>query len=171
MKQSFTAFLLLGAILLTAACASVLNPPVIEESITSDAVFTITDNKGEEVYIGDTPAGTRLTANSGWFSNASYQVKFEKERFSTNTVHIEFKEDGWYFGNTPFGGVVGLLIVDKTTGAMYQLEEDFLNENLLISTASAEKEELRVFEMNGIPSEWKNHLLSLNRQNNAYLTH
>jgi hypothetical protein len=172
MKQKFTVTLFAVAVFCISGCADHVskgNYPVSINSIPAVADFTITDKKGEIVYIGDTPAGINLTANSGWFSKTSYQVKFEKERINTNTVSIEFKQNGWYFGNTHFGGVVGLLIVDKATGAMYQLEEDFLNENLLITTASAEKEELRVFEINVIPSEWKKHLLSLDRQMNAYL--
>ena len=29
---------------------------------------------------------------------------------------------GWYFGNLVFGGLIGMLIVDPLTGAMYNLE-------------------------------------------------
>ena len=163
MGQTFTAYLLIGAMFLTGACSSLVNTPITLESIPTDATITITDKSGVEVYKGNTPAETNLMASSGWFSKTSYQVKFEKEGFDSKTVPVEFKPDGWYFGNTLFGGVVGLLIVDKATGAMFKLDKAFLNETLIISTSSADKEELRVFEMNEIPLEWKNHLLSLDR--------
>lgn len=162
MKQAFIAFLLSGAILLVASCASVVNTITVE-STPSDALITITDQKGVEVYNGNTPAEMSLDARSSWFSKASYQVKFEKKGYDIKTVPLEFRSDGWYYGKTQFGEIVALLIVDNATGEMFKLDKSFLNEALIITTARAEKEELRVFEMNEIPLEWKKHLLSLDR--------
>ena len=31
--------------------------------------------------------------------------------------------DGWYIGNILFGGLIGMLIVDPATGAMYNLPD------------------------------------------------
>lgn len=31
--------------------------------------------------------------------------------------------DGWYFGNIVFGGLLGILVIDPYTGAMYRLPE------------------------------------------------
>ena len=32
--------------------------------------------------------------------------------------------NGWYIGNVVFGGLIGLLIVDPETGAMWRLDEN-----------------------------------------------
>jgi hypothetical protein len=32
----------------------------------------------------------------------------------------------WYFGNILLGGVIGMLVVDPLTGAMYSLDEDYV---------------------------------------------
>lgn len=74
---------------------------------------------------------------------------------------MEFKIDGWYFGNILLGGLFGMLIVDPATGAMYKLETEFLNETLVQSTASVQKEELKVYVLNEIPAEWSNHLVEI----------
>ena len=41
-------------------------------------------------------------------------------------VQIQGKLDGWYFGNLLFGGLIGMVIVDPITGAMYRLEKSYI---------------------------------------------
>jgi hypothetical protein len=67
-------------------------------------------------------------------------VTYTKNGYDTKTVPVEFKLDGWYFGNILLGGLIGMLIIDPATGAMYKLETEFLNETLVQSTASVQKE-------------------------------
>jgi hypothetical protein len=83
--------------------------------------------------------------------------------YDNKTVPVQFKLDGWYFGNILLGGVIGMLIIDPATGAMYKLDTEFLNETLSVSTASTNKEELKVLEINEIPSEWTNHLVMIEK--------
>ena len=33
--------------------------------------------------------------------------------------------DGWYIGNIIFGGLLGILIIDPATGAMWRLDDSF----------------------------------------------
>ncbi|MEX2592099.1 MAG: hypothetical protein WD426_04945 [Anditalea sp.] len=164
MKQNFTAILLSGAILFLSSCAgnvSKSNIPVSINSMPSVANLTIIDKKGMEVYKGNTPSAMKLKDRAGFLSKDSYQVTFEKEGYDTKTIPVEFKLDGWYFGNILFGGDIGLLIVDPVNGAMYKLEPAFYKEKLILTTASIEKEEFKIFGINEIPSEWKRHLVSL----------
>jgi hypothetical protein len=37
---------------------------------------------------------------------------------------------GWYIGNILFGGLIGMLVVDPQTGAMYRLEPKSLDATL-----------------------------------------
>lgn len=53
-----------------------------------------------------------------------------------------------------------MLIIDPATGAMYKIETEFLNETLLPAKTTASNE-LRVYNIGEIPSEWKKHLVSL----------
>jgi hypothetical protein len=151
-------------IFLFSSCATILSKssyPISINSAPSEAKIVIKDKKGIEIFSGQTPAAMKLDAGSGFFGKARYQVTFTKNGYNTKTVPIEFKLDGWYFGNILLGGLIGMLIVDPATGAMYKLETEFLNETLVQSTASVQNEELKVYALNEIPTEWKNNLVKV----------
>jgi hypothetical protein len=40
-----------------------------------------------------------------------------------NSYPITSKIDGWYFANIVFGGLIGMVIVDPATGAMFKLPD------------------------------------------------
>ena len=161
MKNRVLAFVVASTLLLN-SCASIVsksNYPISINSTPSDAKISITNKKGIEIYKGTTPANLKLKSGAGYFSKASYQVKFEKDGYETKIVPINFKLDGWYIGNIIFGGVIGFLIVDPATGAMYKLDTEFVNETLVKSTSTTENEELKIYTFNEIPSDWKEHLV------------
>ena len=146
---------------LFSSCASIVSKgsyPISINSAPSEAKIVIKDKKGIEIFSGQTPATLKLKAGSGFFGKARYQVTFSKNGYDTKTVPVEFKLDGWYFGNLLIGGLIGMLIVDPATGAMYKLETEFLNETLAKATASTQEQGLQVYDLNEIPVAWKSHL-------------
>jgi len=64
-----------------------------------------------------------LDTSNGFFSKAKYQVEASKAGYETSTTQISAGVNGWYFGNILFGGLIGMLIVDPATGAMWKLED------------------------------------------------
>lgn len=143
------------------SCASIVSKssyPISINSAPSEAQIVIKDKKGIEIFSGQTPSTLKLKSGSGFFGKARYQVTFSKAGFQSKTVPVEFKLDGWYFGNLLLGGFIGMLIVDPATGAMYKLDTEFLNETLipLNPTSSAE---LKFYDINEIPTDWKKHLV------------
>ena len=161
------ALLLSGIIILGSSCASIVSKskyPITINSRPSDAKITITDKKGVTVFSGLTPAMLKLDAGAGFFSKARYQVTFEKDGYVSRTVPVNFKLDGWYFGNILFGGLIGLLIVDPATGAMYKIDTEFLDETLEKENGgvSTKANELRILDINDIPAEWKEKLVAIN---------
>lgn len=91
------------------------------KSVPDSSQITITNKLGEKVHVGQTPATVTLKKGAGYFKPESYKVAFTKEGYQTTTVEVNSKLSGWYFGNIIFGGLIGLLIVDPITGAMYSL--------------------------------------------------
>jgi hypothetical protein len=153
-------------VLLLTGCASIVSKsswPITINSTPSEAKISIKDKKGIEIYTGSTPATLKLKSGAGFFSKARYQVTLEKVGFDKKVVPVEFKLNGWYFGNIIFGGPLGLLIIDPATGAMFKLETEFLNETLTKSTASIDTKELKLLDINKIPTEWKNHLILVSK--------
>lgn len=155
-------FLTIPAILLLTGCASIVSKsswPITINSFPSEAKISIKDKKGIEIYTGNTPATLKLKSGAGFFSKARYQVTFEKVGYDKKVVRVEFKLNGWYFGNIIFGGPLGLLIIDPATGAMFKLETEYLNETLAKSVAKVDTKELKLLDINNIPAEWRNHLV------------
>ena len=155
--------MLLSAFLLS-SCASIVSKskyPVTINSAPSEARIVIKDKKGVEVYSGQTPATIELKSGAGFFSKARYQVTFSKQGYQERTVPIESSLDGWFFGNILFGGPLGLLIIDPATGAMYKLDNQYLNETLMPLNANINSEGLTIYAYNDIPEEWKENLIEI----------
>lgn len=158
-----TASVFFATILILTSCASIVSKstyPLTINSTPNNASISITDSKGQEIFLGNTPAVVKLKAGSGFFSRAEYQVKFSSPGYEDRVVPVLFKLDGWYFGNIILGGVIGMLIVDPATGAMWKMETEFLNETLNSNTDSLNAE-MKILNINQIPENWKEHLVAL----------
>jgi hypothetical protein len=156
--------IVMASVFLFSSCASIVSKstyPLSINSSPSNTKVSITDKKGKEIYLGNTPANVKLKAGAGFFSKAEYQVKFSSPGYDDKIVPITFKLDGWYFGNLLLGGVLGMLIIDPATGAMWKIETEFLNETLSKSTASIDPE-MKIMNINEIPENWKTHLVRVN---------
>ena len=159
-----TTVLFMAAVFLFSSCASIVSKgtyPLTINSSPSNARVNITDKKGYEIFAGNTPAVARLKAGNGFFSKAEYQVKISTPGHDTQIIPVTFSLDGWYFGNILFGGLIGMLIVDPATGAMWKIDREFINVTLSQSTSSLTPE-MRIFDINEIPEDWKEQLVKLN---------
>ncbi len=165
LKNTVVIVLSISFLFLT-SCASIVSKssyPITINSSPSEAKVVITDKNGLQIFAGNTPATLSLKSGSGFFGKARYQIKLTKKGYESKIIPIESSLDGWYFGNILFGGLIGMLIVDPATGAMYKLDTQFINETLikLNTTSSLERKELKVYTLNEIPKEWKNHLVEV----------
>ena len=95
-----------------------------------------------------TPATFRLPAKAGFFSREKYTFEFEKKGYLPASSSLNGKLDAWYFGNIVFGGLIGVLIVDPATGAMWKLDDRVVatlspdpNYDLEKASSTAEKSE------------------------------
>lgn len=112
--------------LLMAGCASIVGDskyPVNVSSTPSGANFTITNKDGVVVHNGATPNTVTLPSGRGYFKGESYTITFKKEGYADTSTTLDTSMSGWYWGNILLGGLIGMLIVDPMTGAMYKLPE------------------------------------------------
>ncbi len=161
--------LILSAVVATAVgisgCASIISDssyPVTINSSPDGASFRIVNTKnGMDVMKGETPATISLGSSSGYFSRATYSVEFDKPGYNSQSFVLESSIDGWYFGNILLGGLIGMLIVDPATGAMWKLDE-----SMLVSLSKKEVEEgedtLSIMELDQVPAELRDELVPLN---------
>jgi hypothetical protein len=66
---------------------------------------------------------------------------------------VDSRINGWYVGNIVFGGIIGSLIVDPLTGAMWALESEQVNGSLAETVASNERlsPQLRIVAIDSVP--------------------
>jgi hypothetical protein len=97
----------------------------IESTGTSVAEFTITDGDGKQVAAGRAPMSVKLPAGTHYFQPERYTVHYSKKGYLPTFQTIDTSLNPWYFGNIIFGGIiVGMIIVDPLTGAMWSLEDE-----------------------------------------------
>ena len=156
MKLFLTTVCLTTALTMT-GCASIFSgttQTLTFKSVPDTANITITNKLGEKIHTGSTPATVTLKRGNGYFKPAGYQVTFSKEGFQTKTVQVKATVNGWYLANIIFGGLVGFLIVDPATGAMYTLSPSDINTVLdaaQLSTTKKEHQSLTVMLVQDIP--------------------
>lgn len=125
--KTSTLTLVAGTLALVASgCASIVsesNYPVRIDSYPQGATFAVRNENFDIVCTGTTPKTVFLESDSGFFKKAKYNIFFSLDGRENTTVDFNASIDPWYFGNILFGGLVGMLIVDPATGAMWELEK------------------------------------------------
>lgn len=159
MMRIINAFVLVTlSLFLLSGCASIVSKskyPVIISSNPEGADITIANGIGRTVYSGKTPTTVTLKAGAGYFKGENYTVTFKREGYATHSAQIERGLDGWYIaGNIFIGGLLGWLVVDPITGAMWTLKD--LHVNLKPEESDFQKEGLHIVTVDEVP----NHLRS-----------
>jgi len=132
MKTLRTATIII-ALMLNTGCASIVSKSKYPVSITTEptaAKIEIKDQDGIVRFAGTSPATAILDSGNGYFTRARYTVTASKDGYNSSTFPLQNSIDGWYWGNILFGGLIGLLIVDPITGAMFQIDSPAANMSL-----------------------------------------
>ncbi|WP_346838356.1 hypothetical protein [Microbulbifer sp. SAOS-129_SWC] len=161
MIKKFTLGVVAAGVLLASGCASILSDstyPVTINSTPTGANYTITNEAGLDVQSGVTPDTVTLSASDGFFSSASYTVKYQMAGYNEKSFQLKAGIDGWYLGNILLGGVLGMLIVDPATGAMWKLPNS-ASASLQPMTASTALNSLTIASIDQVPEELKSQLV------------
>lgn len=134
---------------LLVSCATIMgksSPETLNvRSTPEQASVIITDEGGTKIFEGKTPTTVALEKKKGYFRGKKYNVKIAKPGYSEQTIAVDTKLNGWYIGgNLIFGGLIGWLIVDPATGAMWTLDTNELNVTLEGSKQSKQMETQQV---------------------------
>lgn len=146
---SATSALLLCSLLLC-SCATIVTKsvyPIAVNSAPDGAQITIRNSAGTIIYVGETPAVVQLKSAAGYMSRAEYQIEIKKDGYRTQIHTVSGSLDGWYIANILLGGLVGMLVVDPASGAMYKIKDQQIDARLApLSTA-----DLVVYDINNLP--------------------
>ena len=148
------------------SCASIVSKsdyPVSLSSSPEGASVKVLDHNGQQVFSGTTPTTVTLNAKKGFFSGATYQVIFSKSGHDQTSAQIRAGIDGWYFGNLLFGGLIGMLIVDPATGAMWKLDEKaFSSLPRKLSQNLSNSQSLHIALLEDVPKNYRSNLVKIN---------
>lgn len=110
------------------------------------------------MHEGITPSNITLSAGAGFFDGETYIFKLKKEGYFDNTYVLESTVDGWYFGNILFRGLIGLLVVDPATGAMFSLSEEV---HVELSESVTASDSLDVISIETLTEQQRNKLVRI----------
>lgn len=151
-----------------AGCATIMGKSTPEtlniRSTPDQARVIITDESGTKIFEGNTPTSLPLEKKKSYFSGKKYDVRISKEGFEEQTVTVDTKVGGWYIANVLFGGLIGLLIVDPATGAMWTLDTNEINTsfNALKQGALTESSNTSsIVLLQDVPSELRNKMVKI----------
>lgn len=159
----------LAALTTLVGCATIMGKSAPEtlniRSTPDQASVIITDEMGTKVFEGKTPTTLPLEKRKGYFSGKKYDVRILKEGFEEQIVTVDTKVGGWYIGNVLFGGLIGLLIVDPATGAMWTLDTNEVNVsfNALKQGALTESTNTSIVLLQDVPSELRSKMVEISR--------
>ena len=154
MKPSIQLQFVFISIFFLSSCASIVSTEIYPfgiSSIPKNADVIVKDQFGDVIFQGNTPTLVQLKTSRGYFKKAFYEVIISMEGYETKILPIEFNLDGWYFGNFLFGGIIGFLIIDPATGAMYKPKKAFINVKLSQTFSKSSIPQLQIIDINEIP--------------------
>jgi hypothetical protein len=164
MKKYIALVVTAGAVVL-AGCASIVSKSEYPVAITSNPIgadFVVKRDNGVPVASGVTPATIVLPASEGYFQPAKYTIEY-KRKGVMQSVPLTAKIDGWYFGNLLFGGIIiGMLIVDPATGAMWRLNDTAVATFQQTADSTSGQRALRIVNIDKVPMKYRGQLLALN---------
>jgi hypothetical protein len=74
---------------------------------------------------------------------------------------VDSRINGWYVGNIVFGGLIGWLIVDPLTGAMWALDAEHVNGTLAERVAMDETSapQFRIVSIESVPESERSRMI------------
>ncbi|MEM7181369.1 MAG: hypothetical protein AAF518_10685 [Spirochaetota bacterium] len=177
-KKKYSFFTTIAVVSLLMNCATIIKGSRQKITITAapevdnaEVVIKDMESGGITIAKGSVPYQTSLKTGSGYFSGASYKVQVTAPGYkkAEGIIDTEIRW-GWYLGgNLIFGGLLGYLVVDPATGAMWSLDpnEDYFNLNLRKSaatTSSVDSNDLNfvVILKKDMPKEFEGKLKRIN---------
>jgi hypothetical protein len=157
MNKSIAVMLTLVPVMYLSACATIVGQSTHAMPVASSpegAIIEITDEKGVEVFKGETPTTVTLEKSDGsYWGGKKYTVRLTKDGFAPQTVDVKAAPNGWYVaGNFVFGGLIGWFIVDPLGGKMYSLAPKEINATLGESTARPGTPALKFVLLQDLPA-------------------
>jgi len=161
MKSLSLSICLILAVFAT-SCATVFNRSTKNVAIHSDPEgmsYEVVSRKGVKVASGSTPATLRLPTHSSYFRGESYVFTFRQGSKIVGQKTLDSSISGWYWGKFLLGGIIGMLVVDPLSGAMWTMPSELYMSGVHASTQPTGS--LKLITLDSVPLEQRSQLISL----------
>tara|TARA_B110000211_G_scaffold37541_1_gene37796 strand:- start:1993 stop:2499 length:507 start_codon:yes stop_codon:yes gene_type:complete len=166
-KRLFSSIIFMSALL--SGCATIVGEPdqlLPIASTPNGASISIIDERGLEVFKGETPTTVTLAKSDGsYWGGKSYKIIISKQGFSSYELPVKASANGWYIGgNLIFGGIIGYFIVDPLNGNMYTLSSKEVNARLTANSAAISKDDqsLSIVLLDDVPDSARARMVKVN---------
>lgn len=152
-----------------AGCATIMgdsSQTIPIASTPSGATISITDERGSEIFKGQTPSIVTLKKSDGsYWGKKTYIISVSKTGFGTQTIPVQASANGWYIaGNIVFGGLIGWFVVDPLNGSMYNLTPESISASLPTNQTNGNKmktDGISVMLIEDVPPELKSKMVQI----------
>ncbi len=131
------------------------------DSTPSKMAYRVIDNSGAVISEGFTPATTTMNRSAGYFRPGKYTIEISKKGRVVGKETVTASLNGWYFGNIVIGGLIGLVIVDPLSGAMYRMPESVVVNTGSIASASEPAQTLQIVDISTLTSQQRSKLVRI----------
>ena len=162
MKLAFAT--LTAASLLLTSCATIVSSrqvPTTIDSTPSKLAYRVIDDNGAVISQGFTPATTTLNRSAGYFRPGKYTIEISKKGKVVGKETVTAGLNGWYFGNIVIGGLIGLVIVDPLSGAMYRMPESVVVSTEAMASSSEPSKTLQIVDISTLTTQQRNKLVRI----------
>ncbi len=158
-------YALLSCILLfLSSCATIVSSNQIVtriDSSPSKLAYKVKDHNGSVVSEGVTPSSATLNRSPSYFKSGKYTVEISKNGKVVATETVTASLNGWYFGNILFGGLIGMLIVDPISGAMYRMPESVTVNASSVTAIESPSNSLKIVDISTLTPEQRSKLVRI----------
>jgi hypothetical protein len=168
MKSFLSLFLAVVSAFVFSGCASIVSKSTYAVRVESEPPglsFVVVDLRGgKQIAQGVTPDTVTLEAGAGYFKKGSYSIHVVRDGVVVNEVPVVNSLDGWYIGNVLFGGLIGMIVVDPLTGAMFKLPKTVDISGESMAALDLDHASLELVSLADVPAELRGELVPLARQ-------
>lgn len=152
------------ALLATLSLLSTVSCDIIRQAQAPPVIHARIFNKSNiPIFHGKAPIILALESQEGFASRAAnYTVELTKEHCTPLRLSLSYLNDSWEWERKRLGGRLQLLAADCSTGAVYKLDDRYVN-TLFTSTDGLqdEKPKIVIHTLESVPESWRQHLVAI----------
>jgi hypothetical protein len=152
------------AVMLLSSCATIFSSKQVVTKIDSSPsrmAYKIKNEEGVVVSEGITPSTTTLNRSPGYFRPGKYTVEISKNGKLVGKETVSATLNGWYFGNIIFGGLIGMIVVDPLSGAMYRMPETVTVGTTSLAANEVPNQTLQIVDISTLNAEQRTKLVRI----------